>query len=102
MRAIACLLCGMTSYSPSDIEQRYCGNCHRWLEGGEGTVLRSGVDVRQATHVMVDQQVEKIASTWGIDAEGHLAKPSLGGFGVVTASGRHVTMWDADAYLTED
>ena len=25
---IKCPQCGKTSYNPSDIEQRYCGNCH--------------------------------------------------------------------------
>lgn len=61
------------------------------------------VDVREATHVKTqDGRVERIASTWGIDAEGHLAKPSLGGFGVVTESGRRVSMWEASCYLRED
>lgn len=23
--------CGLTSYHPSDIEQRYCAACHRWM-----------------------------------------------------------------------
>ncbi len=26
--SITCPRCGMTSYNPNDIEQRYCGNCH--------------------------------------------------------------------------
>jgi hypothetical protein len=25
---ITCPVCGMTSYSPGDIEHGYCGNCH--------------------------------------------------------------------------
>ena len=26
--SIACPKCGMVSYNPNDVEQRYCGNCH--------------------------------------------------------------------------
>lgn len=26
-RGIMCLGCGLVSHSPSDVEQRYCGNC---------------------------------------------------------------------------
>jgi hypothetical protein len=28
--SITCSRCGMTSYSPGDIEHGYCGNCHDW------------------------------------------------------------------------
>jgi hypothetical protein len=28
--SITCPQCGMTSYHPEDILQRYCGNCHRF------------------------------------------------------------------------
>ncbi len=24
--------CGMTSHNPSDVEQRYCIRCHRWMD----------------------------------------------------------------------
>lgn len=64
--------------------------------------MKSGVDVREATHVKVGGLVEKIVSKWGINDKGHLAKPSEGGFGVVTESGRRVSMWDAQLYLKED
>lgn len=30
--AILCLRCGMVSYNPNDIAQRYCGRCHLFLE----------------------------------------------------------------------
>jgi len=63
--------------------------------------MKSGVDVREATHVKVAGHVEKIVSKWGIDDEGHLAKPSEGGFGVVTESGRSVDMYHAQSYLKE-
>jgi hypothetical protein len=26
--AIQCLICGMTSYNPNDVREKYCGNCH--------------------------------------------------------------------------
>jgi protein-arginine kinase activator protein McsA len=26
--SITCPSCGMTSYNPNDVSQRYCGNCH--------------------------------------------------------------------------
>ena len=64
--------------------------------------MKSGVGVREATHVKVGGRVEKIVSKWGIDGNGHLAKPSEGGFGVVTKSGRRVSMWEAQSYLRED
>lgn len=28
--SITCPKCGKTSYSPHDIEDGYCGNCHDW------------------------------------------------------------------------
>lgn len=63
--------------------------------------MKDGVSVTGATHVKVDGRVEKIVSKWGIDSAGHLAKPSEGGFGVITESGRRVSMWEAQGYLRE-
>jgi protein-arginine kinase activator protein McsA len=28
--SITCPRCGMTSYNPNDIRERYCGNCHAY------------------------------------------------------------------------
>ena len=28
--SITCLVCGMTSYHPTDVAQKYCANCHQW------------------------------------------------------------------------
>ena len=64
--------------------------------------MKSGVNVRDATHVMVGGQVEKIVSKWGIKPEGGYAKPSEDGFGVVTESGRRVGMMEARYYLKEE
>lgn len=30
--AITCLKCGMTSYNPHDVINRFCGNCDEWME----------------------------------------------------------------------
>jgi hypothetical protein len=29
---IECLICGLTSYHPEDVSQKYCGRCHRFHE----------------------------------------------------------------------
>lgn len=63
---------------------------------------RTRTSVREATHVKVGGRIEKIESKWGINEKGHLAKPSEGGFGVVTESGRRVGMMQAQAYFKED
>ena len=34
-RRITCLTCGLTSQNPHDVEQRYCGSCHRWHDEPE-------------------------------------------------------------------
>ena len=57
--------------------------------------------VREATHVKVNGKIERIESKWGIDSEGCLAPPSRGGFGVITCSGRIVTMWEAEEYFLD-
>ena len=57
------------------------------------------VAVHDATHVKTqDGRIERIASKWGVDAAGHLAKPSEGGFGVVTVSGERIGMMSAHSY----
>jgi hypothetical protein len=64
--------------------------------------LKPGVDVTEATHVEVGGHVLKIASTWGISSEGKLAKPSEGGFGVVTEDGQRFGMWEVNKYLKQE
>ena len=64
--------------------------------------MKNGVDVREATHVKVNGQIEKIVSKSGIDHEGRLAPPSKGGFSVTTESGKTVSMWNAQSYLKEE
>ena len=31
-RSITCRTCGLTSYNPNDVAQRFCGNCHVFLD----------------------------------------------------------------------
>lgn len=54
-------------------------------------------DVRDATHVKVNGHIVSIKSKWGVMGR-QLAKPSEGGFGVVTEDGRRVDMWQAESY----
>jgi hypothetical protein len=35
---IRCHTCHLTSYHPKDVEERYCGNCHRFHENGTGQI----------------------------------------------------------------
>lgn len=58
-------------------------------------------DIYQATHVKIDGRLEKIKTKIGVKV-GHLAKPSEGGFAVITESGRTVTMWEAESYFAAD
>ncbi len=59
-------------------------------------------NVQEATHVKIKGGgIEKIVSKWGLDSEGRPAKPSEGGFGVVTESGRRIDMWNASLYYTD-
>lgn len=64
------------------------------------------VSVGEATHVKVGGRIEKIASKWGVGKNEYgyatYAKPSEGGFGVVTENGESVSMWRAQAYFKED
>ncbi len=61
--------------------------------------MRSIHDLSVGDYVKVGGKFEKITSFWGI-CEGVLAKPSQGGFGVITESGREVSMWEAQSYHT--
>lgn len=59
-------------------------------------------DVRDATHVNAGNgQIEKIISKWGILDDGCLARPSVGGFGVITEAGQRVDMFTAHSYWRE-
>jgi hypothetical protein len=71
----------------------------RWRLGNPKVQGMKRTTVREATHVQVHGKIERIAKTWGIDAEGRLAKPSKGGFGVITESGERVGMMDAEGYF---
>lgn len=55
-------------------------------------------EMKSGDYVKVGGKMEKISSIYGVGEGGRLAKPSEGGFGVVTESGRTVTMWQAQSY----
>jgi hypothetical protein len=59
-------------------------------------------DVREATHVKIDGKIKKIIAKYGIDkGSGVFAKPSEGGFGVITEDSSTITMWEADSYYKD-
>jgi hypothetical protein len=58
-------------------------------------------DILEATHVRYKGKVYRIASKWGISAASRLAKPSQGGFGCITDTGKRVSMWEAEGYYLE-
>lgn len=64
--------------------------------------LKPNVGVQEATHVQVNGRIYKISSKWGVRADGRLAKPSEGGFGVVTEDGLHISMWHVERYFKEE
>jgi hypothetical protein len=59
--------------------------------------MASITDMKPGDYVKVNGRLEKISSVYGVDHQGHLNKPSEGGFGVRTESGRTVSMWEAEA-----
>ena len=59
-------------------------------------------NVTEATHVKIFGVIRRIVEKWGISPHGHLAKPSEGGFGVVTEDGLCVGMWQVEAYYKEE
>lgn len=58
--------------------------------------------IGDATYVQVGTKTERIASTYGIDAKGRLAKAARGGYGVFTVSGRRVDCWRTDCSLLRE
>lgn len=60
---------------------------------------RSVTELRSGDYVKTGRNTyEKIESIHGVGPGGRLAKPSEGGFSVVTESGRTVSMWQAKSY----
>ena len=55
--AIRCGLCGATSYHPADVENHYCGRCHKFLDDvaeeerlrSTGTIIVLGMEKMEAT-----------------------------------------------------
>lgn len=48
------------------------------------------------------QRYYEIDRTYGVSSDGRLAKPSEGGFGVVTKGGRNISMWNAHGYCKKE
>jgi hypothetical protein len=57
--------------------------------------------VIEATHVEIDGKIKKIISKYGIREDRTFAKPSEGGFGVITEDSAIITMWEADRYYKD-
>lgn len=64
--------------------------------------LKDGVHVKDATHVRVGGQIEKIKYKRGVGSDGWLNRARDGGFGVVTENGSIVSMYMAQSYLKEE
>lgn len=59
--------------------------------------------IYDATHVKIHGgQWVLIKKKYGVSPEGRLAKPSEGGFGVVTIHDETISMWDAELYGREE
>ncbi len=59
-------------------------------------------DMVPGDFVKYQDKLLEIKSIWGVSPEGWLAKPSEGGFGVVTTDGQTITMWQAQAYYKRE
>lgn len=64
--------------------------------------MKRQVAIQEATHVRTNDLTERIVAKFGVGPGNRLAKPSEGGFGVYTESGRRVTMMQAHEYLADD
>ncbi len=49
-------------------------------------------------YVKYNNELHEIASIYGVNKDGTLAKPSQGGFGVITVDQLNITMWEAQSY----
>lgn len=56
-------------------------------------------DMKPGDYVKVNGQLKKITSVYGVSPQGHLAKPSEGGFGCNVEGGGSVSMWQAERYV---
>ena len=56
-KSIKCLNCGMTSYNPIDVRDKYCGNCHVFLEDNE---LMKNLDPHFDKAIPTEQDCKRI------------------------------------------
>jgi hypothetical protein len=54
-QAILCLDCGLISFNPNDVRERYCGNCHEFHDAKE-------VKARVREHFASTPAAEVVAS----------------------------------------
>jgi ribosomal protein L37AE/L43A len=55
-RSITCLVCGRTSYNPTDVEMFWCANCNKFLRdpGDDDSVYNSPDKVKAALDRAID------------------------------------------------
>lgn len=53
---ITCPKCGMTSHNPHDEEQKYCGNCHQFLEDDLEWLTKTIAHLRNAPSGITAEQ----------------------------------------------
>ena len=58
-RSITCLICGRTSYNPTDVDQCWCANCNRFLRepGDDDGVYNSREKVRADLDKAVEEEL---------------------------------------------
>lgn len=55
--SITCLTCNRTSYNGNDIENRYCGNCHKFMEPPPKTYVAVSADAfREKWNTLTPEQ----------------------------------------------
>jgi hypothetical protein len=72
------------------------------LVSGGITLSRNIHEIGPGDFVKVGGEYKEVKSTWGVGTGNRLAKPSEGGFGVITTDGRRVGMMEAQAYAKKE
>jgi hypothetical protein len=94
-----CMECFRLFETTLQPDERHFGGRFDDEEGAKAALI-SIVEVVPGDYVVSTDGVRhEIASIWGVDGEGRLAKPSEGGFGCVTTKGEKIDMWHAKRYL---
>lgn len=67
-----------------------------------GRTSKSITSLKPGDYVLFNGSLREIDDIWGVSAKGRLAKPSEGGFWVVTTGGQKIDMWMAQAYYKKE